>query len=105
MAFGFISAIIGGIGIFAHGLVNLGKGEANAHYSPSAMNNLAGYAFSILFWGGIVLIIVGIIMKLLNKGSDDEPSAIPPKISIKPVDSAMNVKNDGSDPPTKPEDT
>jgi hypothetical protein len=46
--YGIISFIIGVIGVFAHGLENLGKGEASASYHPSAANNLAGYVFSIL---------------------------------------------------------
>lgn len=65
--YGIISFIIGVIGAFSHGAVNLNKGEASASYHPSTANNLAGYVFSILLWGGLLLIVAGIISNLTNK--------------------------------------
>jgi hypothetical protein len=64
---GLISTVIGGVGILARGASNLSKGEANAHYTPSSTNNLVGILFSILFWGGILLVIYGLIIKFSSK--------------------------------------
>jgi hypothetical protein len=65
--YGIISFLIGGIGILSRGFGNLGKGEANGSYSPSATNNLAGFIFSVLFWGGMVLVVIGIISWFTSK--------------------------------------
>ena len=65
--YGIISLIIGLIGGLAHGAGNLSRGEASASYHPSAVNNFAGYVFSILLWGGLLLIVMGIIFNLTNK--------------------------------------
>ncbi len=65
--FGIMSFIFGVIGVFARGLENLGKGEASSSYLPSALNNVVGSVFSILMWGGELLIVMGIIFKLTNK--------------------------------------
>ena len=65
--YGIISFIIGVIGVISHGAENLSKGEASASYQPSALNNVAGTVFSILMWGGLLLIVMGIIFNLANK--------------------------------------
>jgi len=67
--YGIISALIGLVGGISRGTSNLSKGEASASYNPSSANNFLGYVFSLLLWGGILLIIVGIIFRLKNKGN------------------------------------
>ena len=65
--YGVASFLIGLIGGLSHGATNLSRGEASASYAPSAANNVAGYVFSILMWGGLLLIVMGIISKLTNR--------------------------------------
>lgn len=67
VTYGFVCALIGGIGILNRGLGNLSKGEASSAYTPSFSNNMMGYVFSVLFWGGILLIILGLVIKLFSK--------------------------------------
>lgn len=67
LKYGIIGFIVGGIGILSRGFGNLSKGEAKASYSPSTLNNLTGHVLSVLFWGGILLIIIGIISRFTSK--------------------------------------
>jgi hypothetical protein len=64
---GFFSALVGGIGILVHGLNNLSKGEANASYAPSALSNTVGIILSLLFWGGVLLMIYAFITHFTNR--------------------------------------
>jgi len=64
---GLLSVMAGGIGVLGHGASNLSRGEANTSYTPSSANNFTGTVFSILFWGGILLIIHGLIIQFTSK--------------------------------------
>jgi hypothetical protein len=52
---------------FFYTLHTLGKGEADANYEPALIIQLVGILIPVLFFGGLALLIIGVVRAAISK--------------------------------------